>query len=1292
MERHEIIESWLFQQRDAFRSFLKQLCGSPDSNHISTLLRGNPAVKYGGHSDPLYKYIRKNDYKSTFVVMLQFSFEGHEREIPIPFPREDGIFEINGEEYFFPIQRIICDKDATPPLVEYRRIDHVIIDTWERQKLQKHEFRTRSEEFSRQGSEPLKVLYNYLSSLFIPDGSANIRRLEGNRWAALVEQSQVSTFGVEKAEDDHSDTPVVAPKYKRIYSSDKYGIKVRVPLPGLDPFHTPETEKIGLKRYLGVGTWVGDDRQLHQKTSEQNSIGVLSRCIPFLQHNDPRRILMGCKMMAQAQPVEEPEEPKIITEFERQICSTFPKLTENLGVNLRTGFMFWKGLNYEDAVVVSQSAARKLRIVERKKVSVPVPAYVELVDITNNQFNMGVRRIGQEVDKGDSLLQLCYRPNFLSLNIFEKLPETLQKEVVPFASSVPWKDPSLLCKAHGRIVDLSKESLWDKDAPCASFFSMRFDFVLEIERPLEVGDKLCNRHGNKGVVSSILPDSEMPKVHGQHLEVLFNPIGVLNRGNYGQIFEALAGPLNKSVVNIPFGLTESLQDRIDAVLQGEGLTFDSVEVPDSRKRTINAVTGTNYILRLPHHASDQFKVHGYGKYSSITGQPARGLAQKYGEMEFWALQAHGARWVLAALCRRIRKRGHGYSPPQEALRDWLLSIGLQFNIEAEKVSLESAGCSTRPNQGHNLFDEELKSVKDPESIWDGEGKVIKQNTVLRRLSSEAFFQEFGPIYIDLGKEIKVSVNLYNNPKHKYEFTGRYLTILPPGYRKSPTGRHKTKLTKSYGELVKALWRAREEESKGVCSSAEAVEHQLEELLKKLLQKLDGKDGIIHEVGLCRRLNYSARMVIVPDPQIAVDEVAIPWDAARILFKDSLEGPSLDEEVLSTPQSQMSTLVQQFVANHATKLLQNRRLLLNRTPSLHKYSILAFRPVVHFDGKVLKIPPFVTSPYNADADGDAMTVVPIFDPFTLQEAEDLLSPRANLISDADGSLLIGPNKDYRLGLWSVRNNKDLKSRLNQDLSAAGLPFKISAQGDPVEDIHKAIATRKMTPDQSLQCLDILTKHAISGLGKVLNQSAFGDKKRMEAFYEALIASGAAKKDRLYEDTPLIEGVKLPDLLGSAEKPITNMIKGKESIGKFGAYLKNLCYRFVSCNSSGLAFEGQLREALVAAQSITECATQRALSPKSGNEPLKYQEFDKCFINCLKYQGNIQKLQDFDNLSNLLDLDSDYLYKHLTSIRNVWQPKLQKTGILFVLSRQYRGLCQPLPITGDGRDPRIALFLT
>lgn len=1445
--------SWIRQQSNAFRSFLGSESEAP---HSLNVLLERCGLTYLGCSCTKEAFWGTFDTHPSRVVVLYLDVgEDGEAEVLVPAPDDTGLFCIDGQRYFAPVQRLVGDKESGESghkkTVEYRRIDHVLWDVWTR-RLQKGlgapwlldtgdildwpglcsklveagpnastspgrrvwdmlpsdvkqevsvvakgrmeealkprvldalngvlDARELYEEGSFQGvalpqdaerllkrdreslwltqvrrlnrrlleatypeliaksrpksqtyqehleswtgegkpRESLRCLRRLFADVFArPSRSSEclLSPLDGNAWAAVAAVTQVKTLSVTKADGEEEWEPG-GTNYTGLRATTMFGAEVRQPEPGLDPFHTPESENIGLIRHLGYGVRVSDDRTLESE-DDGPSMGVLSRCIPYLCHDDPRRVLMGCNFLAQAQAVEGAERPHVRTKFEAELLGALPDESQPppMGRNLRVGFMFWQGLNYEDAIVVSKSAALKLAMREIRTVSVPIPSFVTFDDRDDGEFEKGLRRPETLVREGDLLAKVVYSPMRLGLRL-KGLPDEVKRDIEPFTHSIPYADYNLRSPCTGKIINRAETYLVEAGAPSAPRYRARVDFTIEIERPLQVGDKLANRHGNKGVVSAIVPDDQMPTTDGEPLEVLFNPIGVINRGNYGQLVEAIASTRDGAP-------SKRIVPELDAWQMNGELVYSEAKIPGAPDRCIQAVTGFNYILRLPHHAADKIHACGDGPYSRVTGQPPRGIAQKYGEMEMWALQAHGATHILEELCQeRSRKKARG---PQQAIIDWLAALGCVTSEADGEITLGMADLDEKPKGGIDLFDVEVDCAADPACEASKKSTkaqhLLPQVTAKRRLSSEPFFR--------LSGSSGVHIDFYHK-KHRNELglPYRYLPVLPPCYRLSPTGRGDHPLTKAYEEVVKLLWRWRcyrdsdpsalateDDVDEGDGSSRrpnpEDIDRAVKRVAELLLDASDGKHGAIRRIGLCRRLTFSSRLVIVPDPCLPPDTVSVPWDVARVLFRRWLEKPiekgRYGEDILNCAQDKIEQKQWQALESAANNALKNEWVLVNRNPSLHRYSILAFHPRVHFDGQVLKIPPLVTGPFGADFDGDQMTVVPLFTMAAKDEAKGL-SICQHLWSCADGSLIPAPSKDFLLGLWLAMNDDTSLAELKTHLGECSLPTIERSDDGAVQAVSDCLRSVVGAKGDVGRALHELMKASMRALEEVECHSAYGSVNAMKAFYAHQIESGAAK-DKVEEDCTIVNGICAGQLGDLARERIDIMIKAKVAIGDFGGFLRRLYYRFRSDAGQGAAFTGDMQNALVSAQSITERATQRALSPKSGSAPLEFGEFCRAVEACIASDGKLDDLDEFTQLCKMLGFGECDMRRHLNNLRQALLPEVEESSLVSLLYQPRNGLEKVLgdlfktPRDGETRsdgkelrvtdgDPRVALFL-
>jgi DNA-directed RNA polymerase subunit beta len=338
-----------------------------------------------------------------------------------------------------------------------------------------------------------------------------------------------------------------------------------------------------------------------------------------------------------------------------------------LGQNLLVAFLSWEGYNYEDAVILNERLVQQDRYtsihIENYQIDVretKLGPEVVTSDIPNiseeklkNLDENGIVRIGAEVASGDILVGKITPKGETELSAEEKLLRAIFGEK---ARDV--RDSSLYLEhgGHGKVVDIKIFSRDEGDKlPPGVIKSIQVSIATL--RKVQVGDKVAGRHGNKGVISKIVPAADMPFLEdGTPVDVILSPLGVVSRMNLGQILETHLGLAANmlgyhAVTPVLNGITEQ---QIKDELRTAGFPEDGqVTLFDGRTGDAfdNKVTvGYIYMMKLNHMVEDKIHQRSIGPYSLITQQPLGGKAQyggqRFGEMEVWALEAYGAAHTL----------------------------------------------------------------------------------------------------------------------------------------------------------------------------------------------------------------------------------------------------------------------------------------------------------------------------------------------------------------------------------------------------------------------------------------------------------------------------------------------------------------------------------------------------------------------------------------------------------------------------------------------------------------------
>ncbi len=338
-----------------------------------------------------------------------------------------------------------------------------------------------------------------------------------------------------------------------------------------------------------------------------------------------------------------------------------------LGRNVLMAFMTWEGYNYEDAILISEklvkddaytsihieeyeSEARDTKL-GPEEITRDIPNVGE--DALKDLDERGIIRIGAEVRAGDILVGKVTPKGETELTAEERLLRAIfgekAREVRDTSLRVPHGE-------YGIVVDVKVFSRENKDELSPGVNEMVRVYIAQ-KRKISVGDKMAGRHGNKGVVSRILPEEDMPFLpDGTPLEIVLNPLGVPSRMNIGQVLEVHLGFAAKLLgwhVATPVFDGAAEQD-IWECLELAGVNKDGkMQLYDGRTGDPfdNRVTvGYMYMLKLHHLVDDKIHARSTGPYSLVTQQPLGGKAQfggqRFGEMEVWALEAYGAANVL----------------------------------------------------------------------------------------------------------------------------------------------------------------------------------------------------------------------------------------------------------------------------------------------------------------------------------------------------------------------------------------------------------------------------------------------------------------------------------------------------------------------------------------------------------------------------------------------------------------------------------------------------------------------
>lgn len=564
-------------------------------------------------------------------------------------------------------------------------------------------------------------------------------------------------------------------------------------------------ERIRVRHQADI-TVVDRDKVDYMDVSPKQLVSVGAAMIPFLEHDDAKRSLMGTNMQRQAVPLLKPESPIVGTGMEyraakdsgitvvakedgtvekvtadeikirnkkgdvttyklrkfkrtnggtcinqKPVVTTGEKVKEGeliadgpstdkgemaLGRNVLIAFTTWEGYNYEDAVLISERLVKEdvytsIHIEEYdcecrdtklgpEEITRDIPNISDdgLKDLDEN----GIIRIGAEVRPGDILVGKVTPKGETELTAEERLLRAIfgekAREVRDTSLRVPHGE-------SGTIVDVKVFTRENSDELGPGVNQVIRCYIAQ-KRKISVGDKMSGRHGNKGVISRILPEEDMPFLpDGTLVDIVLNPLGVPSRMNLGQVLEVHLGMAAKALgwkVATPV-FDGAADTEIEDLLEEAGLSRDGKTVvydgrtgqPFDHPITV----GVMYMLKLHHLVDDKIHARSTGPYSLVTQQPLGGKAQfggqRFGEMEVWALEAYGAAYTLQEMLTVKSDDVVGRVKTYESIvkGENVPEPGVPEGFKVLVKELQSLGLDVR------LYSEDNQELELKENIEDG---------------------------------------------------------------------------------------------------------------------------------------------------------------------------------------------------------------------------------------------------------------------------------------------------------------------------------------------------------------------------------------------------------------------------------------------------------------------------------------------------------------------------------------------------------------------------------------------
>ena len=559
-------------------------------------------------------------------------------------------------------------------------------------------------------------------------------------------------------------------------------------------------------RYRNEIIEVEKDRVQYVDVSPKQLVSIAAAMIPFLEHDDAKRSLMGANMQRQAVPLMITERPIVGTGIEYRAAKdsgililaeddgVIEKVTGDaitvkynngkkvvhklrkfkrtnggtcinqrpivkkgeivkkgdaiadgpstkdgemsLGKNCLVAFSTWEGYNYEDAILLNERLVKEdvftsIHIEEYdcecrdtklgpEEITRDIPNVGD--DVLKDLDENGIIRIGAEVRPGDILVGKVTPKGETELTAEERLLRAIfgekAREVRDTSLRVPHGEA-------GTIVDVKIFTRENSDE-LGPGVNQIIRCYIATKRKISVGDKMAGRHGNKGVISRVLPEEDMPFMpDGTPIDILLNPLGLPSRMNLGQILEVHLGGAAKALgwhVSTPV-FDGATQEDVEELLKQAGMSEDGKSVlydgrtgdPFDKPITV----GVMYMLKLHHLVDDKIHARSTGPYSLVTQQPLGGKAQfggqRFGEMEVWALEAYGAAYTLQEMLTVKSDDVVGRVKTYEAIvkGENIPEPGVPESFKVLVKELQSLGLDVR------LYSENNEELELKENIEDG---------------------------------------------------------------------------------------------------------------------------------------------------------------------------------------------------------------------------------------------------------------------------------------------------------------------------------------------------------------------------------------------------------------------------------------------------------------------------------------------------------------------------------------------------------------------------------------------
>lgn len=816
-----------------------------------------------------------------------------------------------------------------------------------------------------------------------------------------------------------------------------------------------------------------------------------------------------------------------------------------LGKNLRVAYLPIPGHTFEDGLVITESAAKKLAAEQTYKHTFQKEEGRNIVDLKKwiayygaklgkeayqNLDQDGVIKKGTQVKPGDIMIA--------GLSDNAHSPENMTLKRLNKSLSIPWADSSVAYKGEfpGVVTDVVK----------------RADGVHVYVKSIEVAkesDKLSGVHGNKGVISKIIPDHEAPRnAQGEIPDVFMNPHGIISRINMGQLYESAAGKIaqktGKKYVVKNFD-SEASNKKISDELHKAGIS-DTEALYDPKGNKLGEVhVGNPYILRLAKTGKSGFsaRIPGTGYDNNL--QPLKGGEEGTKSLDlltFYSMLSHGAKHNLIDAHQKSEKNdeywhaiemGKPVPAPHETFAfskftSLLKGAGVNVNKKGSDFVLSpmtdkdvlkvSKGSVTDPrffygkNQkeikggffdvskaggvnGKNymhlelpepmanpIFENAIKSLtgltgpqydniitgkaKTADGLTGGKAiaslldkmdvatELAKAKATLKKLANSG---ASGNEIDNANKKVRYLIALKDlNMKPSEAYIRSTIPIIPPVFRPvqelqgvgmtvSPSNylyqnigllseAHKYPVMKLLDDSEKNGLRTETYKATRALAGLEPViTRGKDQPIEGFISQISGdspKKGFFLNKLVTKKQDLVGRGVATNGPDLHVDQIGVPEKMAWSIFR-----PFIVREFVTSgfkPEDARKEIDNQTPRAHKMleAVMQKRTVLMNRAPSLHKFSVMAFKPVLT-DGMAIKVPPLVFKGFNLDIDGDAISLhVPVSQEAVKESLK--MFPSNNLWKPGTGELMMVPSQEAAIGLYFLSQTPEGRKQINEVL--------------------------------------------------------------------------------------------------------------------------------------------------------------------------------------------------------------------------------------------------------------------